>query len=93
VDARGGQADHQLREDEVRHQVQLMAEPGEETAGLAARGARTKGRQMKVRLLVPLAVAGLALAGGVAYATIPDGGVIHGCYARSGGASASSTTR
>lgn len=29
---------------------------------------------------------GLLLVGGVAYATIPDGsGVIHGCYARSGG--------
>ena len=30
-------------------------------------------------------VAGLALAGGVAYATIPDAnGVIHGCYKKSG---------
>jgi hypothetical protein len=42
---------------------------------------------MKIRLLVPIAVAGMALLGGVAYATIPDGGgVIHGCYAKSGGA-------
>ena len=42
---------------------------------------------MKVRLLMPVAVGCLALVGGVAYATIPDGGgVIHGCYAKSGGA-------
>jgi Collagen triple helix repeat (20 copies) len=42
---------------------------------------------MKVRLLVPVAVVGIALLGGAAYATIPDGaGVIHGCYAKSGGA-------
>jgi hypothetical protein len=42
---------------------------------------------MKVRLLVPVAVVAMALLGGVAYATIPDGGgAIHGCYARSGGA-------
>ena len=42
---------------------------------------------MNVRLVVPLTVAALALVGGTAYATIPDGGgVIHGCYSRSGGA-------
>lgn len=41
---------------------------------------------MKRRLLIPTALGAFALAGGVAYATIPDaGGVIHGCYARSGG--------
>jgi hypothetical protein len=34
-----------------------------------------------------MAVAAALVVGGVAYATIPDsGGVIHGCYARSGGA-------
>jgi hypothetical protein len=39
------------------------------------------------RLLAPLVAAGALLAaGGVAYATIPDAnGVIHGCYAKSGG--------
>jgi hypothetical protein len=43
---------------------------------------------MKPRRLIAIAVfALLALAGGVAYATIPDSqGVIYGCYARSGGA-------
>jgi len=38
------------------------------------------------RLLVTLAVAGLALGAGIAYASIPDsGGVIHGCYANKDG--------
>src|SRR5690242_16275523 len=42
---------------------------------------------MKRLALWVLVGAGVALAGGVAYATIPDGsGVIHACYARSGGA-------
>jgi hypothetical protein len=41
---------------------------------------------MNVRFLVLVAIAGGALLGGAAYATIPDGGgVIHGCYAKSGG--------
>jgi hypothetical protein len=38
------------------------------------------------RLIVTLAVAGLALGAGIAYASIPDsGGVIHGCYANKDG--------
>ncbi len=38
------------------------------------------------RLLVTLAVAGLALGAGIAYASIPDsGGAIHGCYANKDG--------
>ena len=38
-------------------------------------------------LIAIAALASLALAGGVAYATIPDSqGVIHACYAKSGGA-------
>jgi len=38
------------------------------------------------RLLVTLAIAGSALAGGIAYASIPDSsGVIHGCYANKDG--------
>jgi hypothetical protein len=42
---------------------------------------------MKKNLLVVLVAAGLAVAGGVAYATIPDGdGAIHACYSKSGGA-------
>src|SRR4051812_36224058 len=42
---------------------------------------------MRVRLTLGLALGGLALAGGVAYATIPDSsGIIHGCYTKSGGA-------
>ena len=36
--------------------------------------------------MVAIAAAALLVVAGVAYATIPDsGGVIHGCYARSGG--------
>lgn len=45
-------------------------------------------RTPRKRLVVAAAAVGAALlvAGGVAYATIPDSsGVIHGCYARSGG--------
>jgi Collagen triple helix repeat (20 copies) len=48
-----------------------------------------KGRRRMLRRSVVLAVvaAVLAAAAGVAYAQIPDGGgVIHGCYAKSGGA-------
>ena len=43
---------------------------------------------MKRKLTVALMIVpALALAAGVAYATIPDGqGVIHGCYSKSGGA-------
>jgi hypothetical protein len=42
---------------------------------------------MRKKLLFALVVAGLAVAAGVAYATIPDGGgVIHACYSKSGGA-------
>jgi hypothetical protein len=43
---------------------------------------------LRGRRLLPMIVAGVVLAaGGVALATIPDGsGVIHGCYAKSGGA-------
>jgi hypothetical protein len=38
------------------------------------------------RLLVTLAVAGVALGAGIAYASIPDsGGMIHGCYANKDG--------
>ena len=49
------------------------------------------GHGMNVRrrtiVVVSLALAGMLLACGVAYATIPDGnGTIHGCYAKSGGA-------
>jgi len=37
-------------------------------------------------VMAAITVAALAVAGAVAYATIPDsGGVIHGCYAKSGG--------
>jgi hypothetical protein len=38
-----------------------------------------------VRLLALVAVAIAVTAGGVAYATIPDGNVIHGCYQKSNG--------
>jgi len=50
---------------------------------------------MKRNLIVALMILPvLALAAGVAYATIPDGqSVIHGCYSKSGGALASSTAR
>jgi hypothetical protein len=42
---------------------------------------------MKRKLLLVLVAAGMAVAAGVAYATIPDGeGAIHACYAKSGGA-------
>jgi len=58
-----------------------------------ARAAETKTvRSWQVRTTkAPLTIAGLAaavvLAGGVAYATIPDaGGVIHGCYHKNSGA-------
>jgi hypothetical protein len=37
------------------------------------------------RWLAVMAVAALLGIGGVAYATIPNSGVIHGCYTRSGG--------
>jgi collagen triple helix repeat protein len=43
-------------------------------------------RATRKRVLLVVALAALA-AGGIAYGTIPDGnGVIHGCYAKSGGA-------
>lgn len=40
---------------------------------------------MKKPLVVAAVVAAAALAGGVAYATIPDAGVIHGCYTNANG--------
>lgn len=44
------------------------------------------GGRMKRRAVVGVVAAAVLLAGGIAYATIPDGnGVIHGCYAKSGG--------
>lgn len=40
---------------------------------------------MRKLLLITAALAAVALAGGIAYATIPDGaGVIHACYSKSG---------
>jgi hypothetical protein len=42
---------------------------------------------MRRNVLIVIVAAGLAVAGGVAYATIPDGaGAIHACYSKSGGA-------
>jgi hypothetical protein len=42
---------------------------------------------MKRKAIVASLIAGaVAVGGGLAYATIPNGAVIHGCYARSGGA-------
>jgi Collagen triple helix repeat (20 copies) len=42
---------------------------------------------MRRRTIILSLVAGaLAVGGGIAYATIPADGVIHGCYAKSGGA-------
>ena len=38
------------------------------------------GEMSRKSLIAIAAVASLVLAGGVAYASIPDGGVIHGCY-------------
>ena len=37
-------------------------------------------------IMLSLLAAALAIGGGLAYATIPGGGVIHGCYLKSGGA-------
>ena len=44
------------------------------------------GRQLPKRWLIAIgAAAALVLGAGIAYATIPSGNVINGCYARSGG--------
>jgi hypothetical protein len=41
--------------------------------------------RIRIAVLATAAVAGLGLAAGIAYATIPDSGVIHGCYQKNDG--------